>query len=127
MIQSSFGTTSFSPKERRNPSMFLFGSFRPSERKELLKQSKLDPQVFQGALREYLDVWARADWLEEYNVERVGRWVGKNCSSELVSKIKKMAEQSKVANGSADKSINERTYEAFLEGLSDELGQRPIP
>lgn len=100
--------------------MYLFGSFRSSERRKL-KQLSVDNQaVFMDALEDFLERWASADWLEEYNVERVARWIAKNCSQELVDIALRHAEQKMPANqahGLEAKSVHTRTYDAFAKGL----------
>lgn len=102
--------------------MYLFGSFRSSERKKLLKLSSEKQDVFLSALADFLDRWATADWLEEYNVERVGRWIAKTCPKELSLEVKRSAEQKKPANSVEPGSIPIRTYQAFLRGLEAPQG-----
>lgn len=101
--------------------MYLFGSFRVSERKKLLATSKENKPLFISALEEFLDRWAKADWLEEYNVERVGAWIAKNCDEGIREAAMQRANGRALANtaGAEDStSVHERTYKAFQIGLA---------
>lgn len=101
--------------------MYLFGSFRSSERKTLLAVSKENKALFINALEGFLSRWAAADWLEEYNVERVGTWIAKNCDESIQKAAMSQANGRALANAMGPESANsvhERTYRAFKAGLT---------
>jgi hypothetical protein len=100
--------------------MYLFGSFRSSERKKLLAVSKDNKPLFISALEDFLNRWATADWLEEYNVERVGSWIAKNCDQGIQDAAMQRVNGRTSANPSvkASESVHERTYKAFESGLT---------
>ncbi|GLS88212.1 hypothetical protein GCM10010873_31860 [Cypionkella aquatica] len=100
---------------------FLFGSFRPSEREVLLNAANSSPDKFASALEVFLDGWAGADWIEEYNIERVGKWIAKRCPYDVVQKAKLLAETKLGANGqvgSTAKTVYVLTFNALLSGLA---------
>ena len=104
--------------------MYLFGSFKPSERKILLDSAIHEKMRFISALDDFLDRWARADWLEEYNVERVGRWMAENCAPELVSSAKNAAKSKLAANAPISGSVSSvytSTYRAFISGVEKQF------
>jgi hypothetical protein len=95
---------------------FAFGTFKPSDRRRLLEAANSGDSgelLFVEALVVYLEGWANADWLEEYNVERIGQWIAANCSSTLTAKVLATAESRK-GGGSA---IRHMTYSAVLNGI----------
>jgi len=94
--------------------VYLFGSFLPSQRAILLAESRTNQAQFMSALQTFLGKWARADWLEEYNVERVGEWIAKHCSADVQAAIKATA--TKMAK-IAPQGIHGRTYQALLDGM----------
>lgn len=102
------------PSDRILP---LLGSLRPSERRELLGIVQTDSELFMLAIEEFLGRWAVSTWLEEYNVERVGRWIRKNCPPELVKRSQNIADYKQAAN-SPSETIHDRTYRVFLDGLT---------
>lgn len=95
--------------------MFLFGTFRPSERVVLLAAAQTQPGEFLGALESFLEKWADADWIEEYNVERVGEWIASKCPIQVRLSAMKMA-QSEMNKATATQ-IGLLTYQAFLTGM----------
>lgn len=97
--------------------VYMFGSFLPSQRVLLLEQAKIAPDQFMAALQSFLAKWARADWLEEYNVERVGEWVAKHCPSSVRDKVEAFA-KAELAAGVSPSSIQYRTYKAVIDGLA---------
>ena len=100
--------------------MYLFGSFRASERKKLLAVSKGNKPLFIDALEDFLNRWAKADWLEEYNVERVGTWIAKSCDKSIQDAAMQRISGRTSANSGAEesKSVHDRTYKAFKSGLT---------
>lgn len=55
---------------------FRFHEFRPSDRRALEEVLKGEEgrAAYVDALRIYLQGWAGADWLTEYDIERIGKW-----------------------------------------------------
>lgn len=99
--------------------MYLFGSFRASERKKLLLVAQQDKELFIAALDDFLHRWATADWLEEYNVERVGAWIAKHCSADVLAAVHQHVSRKAPANETnvSRTSVRARTYQAFQKGL----------
>jgi hypothetical protein len=97
---------------------FLFGSFKPSEREALLVAANTAPSQFVDALARFLAGWAKSDWLEEYNVERVGEWIGLRCPSNVRQAAVSFAE-SQLASNNTDhaKSVYVATYQALIKGV----------
>lgn len=60
-----------------------FSSMRPSDRRKLHEVQKSDPTEFLRALSQFLEMWAKSDWFEDYTVRRVASWIRNNGSSEL--------------------------------------------
>lgn len=74
--------------------MSRLGSFRPSDR-SLLQTHFSDPcraPVALEAIKEFVLVWERADWLEAYSIERIGKWVGKTQPNSFVGSLMAWAE-----------------------------------
>lgn len=107
-------TTIAKPSDRILP---LLGSLRPSERRELVGVVQSDPKLFMSALEDFLARWARSTWLEEYNVERIGKWIRRNCPRDVVDQSQAIADRKQAANRRND-SIHDRTYRVFLNGLT---------
>lgn len=97
--------------------MYLFGSFKSSERRKLLKVSQENESMFISGLEIFLDKWANADWIEEYNVERVGLWISKHCSDAVISKAKNLINIKKPSNDLDESTIINKTYVAFEYGI----------
>lgn len=99
--------------------VYMLGSLLPSQRAVLLDQAKNDPGQFKAGLDSFLSKWARADWLEEYNVERVGEWIAKHCPEAVKRDAESLA---KAIVGDAvpspTNSIKIRTYRAILNGMA---------
>lgn len=69
--------------------MYHFGTFRPSDRRELLSlvSSIEGEDVFVEALQIFLEKWDQSDWLEHYNIERVAKWCAKNLSDKVFLRL----------------------------------------
>lgn len=102
---------------------------RPSERKALREYGDSCPDIFLSELSAFLEVWANSKWLEEYNVERVSKWIGKHCPPKLAEAARKIAlvklayreiaNDNGTSNGcETNVSIRSRTYQVFLSGLT---------
>lgn len=101
--------------------MHLFGSFRASDRRELLILSQNNKDLFIRALNEFLLQWAQADWLDEGNVERVGRWISKNCNQDVKASVKQCLGSAPLTEkrGFSNGDIFEGTFGVFKRGLQD--------
>ncbi|CAN7445084.1 hypothetical protein LJR255_002865 [Pararhizobium sp. LjRoot255] len=55
------------------------GTFRPSDRSVLGRHfdDASTRQVAVDAVKEFVLIWERADWLEAYSIERIGKWIAK--------------------------------------------------
>jgi hypothetical protein len=86
------------------------GKLMPSDRRALEK-ALLDPQdraaLFE-AVEHFVTVWEDADWLEEYTIVRVGRWIAKRGDDDLTRHFTQWASQKQTP-----------AREALLEGLRD--------
>ena len=69
------------------------GTFRPSDRAEfqrvLLTEGGRD--VAFKALEIYVSKWEQATWLEEYSLERLGKWVAAQTPAPFVAEVKRLA------------------------------------
>lgn len=101
-----------------SPLTHYFFSMRPSERRVLKEKCESEPDEFLKALSNFLELWAKSTWLEDYNVERVGNWVVNYCPKQVSDRAIKDALSkllsSKVANNPAAEPIKYRTYQAFV-------------
>ncbi|WP_439625876.1 hypothetical protein [Shinella sp.] len=54
-------------------------SFRPSDRSELARWFADGSRraTALSAVKEFVEVWDRAKWLEAYSIERIGKWIAK--------------------------------------------------
>lgn len=99
--------------------MYLFGTFKPSERVTLLDAARGDMPAFIDALDDFLEIWADASWLEEYNVERVGEWIIAKCPADVRDRARELAQTKLRDSRAADEdSVFTRTYRAFLKGMT---------
>lgn len=96
--------------------VYMFGSFLPSQRAVLLEQAHQAPVEFIAGLRGFLARWARADWLEEYNVERVGEWIALHCPPSVRAEAEQVATSE--LNSSDANGIRARTYQALADGMA---------
>lgn len=74
---------------RQQALSWRLGSFRPSDRHELIKafatpEGRTDALL---AVRDFVQQWEKADWLEDYSVERIGKWLGKNAPQGVLSEL----------------------------------------
>ncbi|MBZ9870165.1 hypothetical protein LB542_04715 [Mesorhizobium sp. BR1-1-9] len=97
--------------------MYLFGSFKPSERAILLDSANTNAKPFIEALDLFLTKWAAAPWVEEYNVERVGEWIAAKCPPSIRRSAKQVAERGLDRAEGNEASIRTKTYRAFLDGM----------
>ncbi|CUX39426.1 MULTISPECIES: hypothetical protein [Agrobacterium] len=66
--------------------MSRLGTFRPSDRTHIENalKSVQSRQVAVEAITEFVIGWENADWLEAYSIERIGKWLAKNQSADVV-------------------------------------------
>ena len=65
------------------------GSFRPSDREALLSAIN-DPsrrRSAMSAIQSYVIQWDESDWLEEYSIERIGKWVAKSAPAPFTEEL----------------------------------------
>ena len=99
---------------------YRFHNFRPSDRL-VLKQvvcTHGGEGVFLAALEVYLGKWARADFVTEYEIERIAVWVGAHLGRPLLEKIAAMADREQA---SARTENAKKTYATMLDAVSMEL------
>lgn len=109
------GTSASSP----HSVMHLFASFRPSEREILRTLSHANQDAFIVAMEDYLRGWANGDWVEEYNIERIAKWIARTCSQSIVDALISHSKERLGATLQRDTStVHNKTYRAFLEGVS---------
>ena len=101
--------------------MYKFGSFRPSDRSEILECLKVPDgnQIFVDAVIEYLKRWQRADWIECYNVERIATWVAKNTPEETREELNKRLKRFLERHPSSD----ENAYHCFSNSLKQNVAK----
>jgi hypothetical protein len=63
------------------------GTFRPSDRSVLDRHfdDASTREIAVDAVKEFVSIWERADWLEAYSIERIGKWIAKYKSETIVS------------------------------------------
>ncbi|TCQ24851.1 hypothetical protein [Rhizobium sp. PP-CC-3G-465] len=63
------------------------GTFRPSDRSVLDRHfdDMARQQIAVEAVKEFVRIWERADWLEAYSIERIGKWIAKYKSDAIVT------------------------------------------
>lgn len=96
--------------------MYQIGSFKPSDRRAIRAaiSSEGGGNLFVEALMEFLKRWEDADWLEDYNVERVAIWSSINIPVTLRAEITRRIQSMKDSGGTVD----EGAYMCFLSMLS---------
>lgn len=97
--------------------MYQIGSFKPSDRRAIRQaMSSAEGQtVFIEALMEFLAVWEKSDWLEDYNVERVAIWLSINAPVSLRANISRRIE-SVIKSGKAE---GMGAFKCFLKTFSE--------
>lgn len=64
--------------------------FRPSHRAVLAKALKSRGEAEEAAMRAiqlYVEGWGEASWLEEYSIERIGRWLRSEATPEFRARL----------------------------------------
>lgn len=97
---------------------YRFHDFRPSDRvvlRDALHCTAGD-SAFCDALFIYMDKWASADWLQEYDIERIAIWIANVAPTETVDKLlAQAAKKSQIGTENARK-----TYEVFVSSINSE-------
>ena len=67
------------------------GTFRPSDRQAFVQvfQTSSGRQNAHDALVAFVLHWEKSDWLEEYSIERIGKWFGRHAPRDLVDELRK--------------------------------------
>lgn len=102
---------------------YRFHKFRPSDRTELRNIAMGDGNIdlFVSALKIYMSSWAKADWLAEYDVERIACW----CAIHLPTSIKKEVRRTMTSElRSSVSEQSKRVYTHFLEELDRNEGSK---
>lgn len=101
---------------------FKFHNFRPSDR-DLVRSAALGnggPQLFVAALRIYLGKWAVADWLSDYELERIAIWTALHLPRDVVDAARVLV-ASELDSSQTEQA--QRTYSTFLEALGSDTDQ----
>ena len=88
----------------------LYGDFRPSDReivRKFMGNGDAD-DVLVESLKLFLTRWKKADWSNEYHIERLGKWFGRNGSPHFMA----------TARASLAKERGE-IFRLFLAGLNN--------
>lgn len=103
---------------------YKFHNFRPSDRMTLKEVVKVDggEALFLAALEIYLKKWAVAEWLTEYELERIAIWAGAHLN---VSVLRGMQQMSVRAKSCAQSENAKQTYSVMLEAVEKELRGKP--
>lgn len=105
-----------------HPTMPMFNAFRASDRSKLLALSINDREQFLSGLKAYLEGWARADWLDEGAVERLGTWIGMRCGADVAAGAMNLVKDSAAsAEGMAAK-----LRRCFLDGIQASGEREPM-
>lgn len=94
----------------------MFASMRPSERTILQKLYTHDPDTFFASLDAWLKVWSQNDWVEEYKIQRTGKWMAKLFGADNAKKIARHVDALVPANA-APASIADKAFRAFKAGI----------
>lgn len=102
---------------------YKFHDFRPSDRAVLKHVVSTDggEAIFIAALEIYLKKWAVAEWLTEYEIERIAVWAGAHMPPSVLDKMRQMASRAK---SSAQTENAKQTYSVMLEAVQKELAGR---
>lgn len=100
---------------------YRFHQFRPSDRQDLKKVllSSNGQAAFVAALELYLQKWADADWLTEYDLERIAEWTSIHAPTTARAVEKRVREALSGAQGEQAK----RTYSVMLSALRKHLNE----
>lgn len=87
-------------------------SFRPSNQNAIEQafESVEGRTAVIEAVKLYVERWERADWVEVYTVERIGKWLGRSAPREIVDALRLWA----VENPDAEEK---RPRRALFDGL----------
>ena len=98
---------------------YRFHEFRPSDRNALREVlgAAGGEGAFIDALKIYLQKWAAADWLTEYDLERIARWTARHFPN-VAGAVESMAE-SELSRAQSEQA--RRTYRVMLGSVRREL------
>lgn len=97
---------------------YRFHEFRPSDRKVLKQVLHEDggKNLFIQALKIYLDKWSTADWLTEYDLERIAKWTAIHFP-EVSAEVEDMAAK---ASKAAVTDQAKRTYDVMVKATHEQ-------
>lgn len=95
----------------------LIASFRPSQRKMLLDFCNQNADAFVVALENYLSEWATGDWVEEYNIERLSKWIARHCPDAVTNKLIDHANE-RLVSLEKSREVYRKTYAAVIDGVN---------
>lgn len=98
---------------------YRFHEFRPSDRAALknLLTSANGSQIFVAAVALYLRKWAEADWLTEYDLERIAEWTARHFPG-VARDVERMANRELA---SARNEQAKKTYAVMAEAIMKQL------
>jgi len=113
------GTISMTNGDQRfQGMMYLFASIRPSERTVLQEIARDQEELFLQALELYLHGWTEGDWVEEYAIARLAKWIARDCTPSVTEKLHDLAQDKLGANSHGSLPTNYvKTYKAVLSGI----------
>lgn len=111
METATEGSVGLAVKVRSSEALsWKLGKLTPSDRRALvsaLKNPAERPAVIE-AVESFVEVWENADWLEEYSIVRVGRWIARQGDHDLTRHFSQWAAQKQTP-----------ARDALLEGIRD--------
>jgi hypothetical protein len=111
--------TTSSIDERAIALSYSFGPFKPSDRRSIVSEfhGENGSAVVAKALEIFIEGWAKADWLEDYSIERVGIWIASNLGHVFEGRVRRLAMENKTKG---NETYRNAAYDALLKGLAGE-------
>lgn len=99
---------------------YKFHDFRPSDRAALraVALSEGGEGLFLAALGIYLKKWANAEWLTEYEIERIAVWAGVHLPRPMIEKMAQIFSRERDA---AQTENAKKTYQVMSLAIQKEL------
>jgi hypothetical protein len=72
-------------------------TFRPSDRQEIDRALR-DPNRRRDVMRaliSYVETWEKANWIEDYSIERIGKWFAISADKDFVVELSNWAKKRK--------------------------------
>lgn len=69
------------------------GTFRPSDRAVLERsfQTPEGKELVEAAVIAFVEQWDRSDWIEEYSIERIGKWLALKAPADVAANLSRWA------------------------------------